>query len=205
MRDPVAVGPEPDEGIDFGGDHDWDDAEALVIRKIERPPSATAGQEVSVARPDAPPTPLFQRQAVPPPIPPAGTAAAPSSDDDGLWDDDGSDWDSEAEVVIVSRPRAQEADPVAAAPARETAPKARPVIAPIGHGREGGDKGGYDGFLEEATVTIIRAEASETTTSAMFPNKVANDAEKPGAASSQDRRLKQKGLGSRFLKALTGD
>jgi predicted flap endonuclease-1-like 5' DNA nuclease len=66
----------------------------------------------------------------------------------------------------------------------------------------GGEQVNFGGAAEEATVTIIRAEASTAEASTIAPNGVANDTDAPDQRPEQP---KARGLGSRFLKALTGD
>ncbi len=73
------------------------------------------------------------------------------------------------------------------------------------------DRDGYAGYrdaVEEATVTIIRAKGQEEPASAVVPDQIANDQD--GSPEEADRargdqQPKKRALGSRFLRALTGE
>lgn len=176
---------------------DWDDAEALVIKRPE--PVATPAAEPIA--PDPPPAAA-----------PVDVAAIEEKapDDPG----DAADWSGEAEVVIVSRPRSDTPpampDDVSSPPLTTTpavAAAAVPAGRPSGRRRFDDDDGGrpqlgYSESVEEASVTIIRAEASQEDAAAVVPNDIANDAEKPDQTAPKSS---VRTIGSRFLKALTGD
>ncbi|MGI9479432.1 MAG: hypothetical protein ACR2PI_22205 [Hyphomicrobiaceae bacterium] len=184
---------------------DWSDAEALVIKHAE-PAVAPAEQPRSTAA--SPPTIV---------APPEDDAPASSPDDDY---DTGTavPWSEEAEVVIVSRPGSE-----APAPAAPEAP-----VSPVAMARErigaasdfitdrikrarsfsddtvddAGTNISFRDNIEEATVTIIRAESSQEDASTVMPNDVANDEEAPNGP---EKKKSVRAIGSRFLKALTGD
>jgi predicted flap endonuclease-1-like 5' DNA nuclease len=71
------------------------------------------------------------------------------------------------------------------------------------------DYAGYRDEVEEASVTIIRAKGQATPESSIVPEQIANDESDAGTEATQDEgrggTLKRRGLGLRFLKALTGD
>ena len=69
----------------------------------------------------------------------------------------------------------------------------------------GADHAGYRDAVEEATVTIIRAEATETEASAIWPDRIANDTGALGNDQPAQSGKRRRTIGSRFLKALTGD
>lgn len=161
------------------------------------------------------------RAETPQPIspPPANDRDTPEPIADASieWNDEEYAWGDEADVVIVSRPRdPNEADAIAPEiPDAEPPPTKAPRI---GHspellarrmhdqrGRNDDDLGyghdhhaGYRDSVEEATVTIIRAEASETNAASVVPTDIANDTD-------EKERPSVRKIGSRFLKALTGD
>ena len=71
---------------------------------------------------------------------------------------------------------------------------------------EGEDYAGYRDAVEEATVTIIRAKVWEEPASAVVPDRIANDqAGSPEYTDSGADEPKRRTLGSRFLRALTGE
>jgi hypothetical protein len=73
---------------------------------------------------------------------------------------------------------------------------------------DGDGYAGYRDAVEEATVTIIRAKGQEEPASAVVPDQIANDED--GSPDEADRthgeqQPKKRALGSRFLRALTGE
>jgi predicted flap endonuclease-1-like 5' DNA nuclease len=81
-----------------------------------------------------------------------------------------------------------------------------------GEGESDEDYAGYRDEVEEATVTIIRAKGQAEPESSIMPERIANDlssvvdaARGNGEEPAEEASAKQPGLGSRFLKALTGD
>ena len=127
-------------------------------------------------------------------------------------------WREEAEVKIVSRPAAEPAVPAAPKAPASPVDMARERISAATNfisGRikrrrtvndddidEAGTNLSFRDTIEEATVTIIRAEASQEDASAVMPNDVANDAQ---ALDEPENKKSARAIGSRFLKALTGD
>lgn len=176
--------------------NDWDDAEALVVKRHE-----------PVTAPVAEPIPTGPAPAESP----VDGAALVESEPDAPGS--ATDWGGEAEVVIVSRPRSDTEPAVAGdVPAtRLTTPTDAPVAPPTGRSpgqrRFDDDEAtrpqlGYSDSVEEASVTIIRAEASQEDAATVVPSDIANDAEKPNKATPKSS---VRAIGSRFLKALTGD
>lgn len=187
---PLPVGDDAHPVVDAR--QDWDDAEALLIKRSE-PVVAAAAEPTSGA-----------------PAPAAVPVDSADTEDAAPGDaGDAADWGSEAEVVIVARARS---DMTAAAGARNDQPAtpADAVVAPVrlSASRRRSDGAGasqpqigYSEAVEEASVTIIRAEASQED-AGVVPNDIANDAETPGQTASKPA---VRSIGSRFLKALTGD
>lgn len=214
-------------------DDDWDDAEALVIRRVDAEPSTRGAEDVAV---------VGDHAEMRPPISDAQSdldivVTADDSDGPLEWHGDASVGRNheindavlgdEAQVTIVSKRRrtSQDGDGEAnrdeasgfagASVERETTRKtivqrpefvARRVqnVRPI-DGDFDEPSAGYRDAVDEATVTIIRAEASATDAADIWPNEIANDtglAEDDAEAQPERRR---RGFGSRFLKALTGD
>ena len=195
------------ETIDLDIADDWDDAEALVIKRSE-----PVAEPVNV---QAKATEAFPLTTEPPVTnqPPPG----PSQTDDADAEDEPT-WGDEAEVVIVSRqrPKAEAETPVsdpAVPPARQ---KAEPIVAlqsvvarrhiQDAHRFDEDDLDepqiGYRDSIEEASVTIIRAEASQENAASVVPSEIANDADSPEPTV---RKTSARAIRSRFLKALTGD
>lgn len=188
---------------------DWHDAEALMVRRAE----------LAAILPE-------QTTQSPPALPPATPAAAtPRQSDEprsiSTPDDEPEDaqsWGDEAEVVIVSRPRATAPTPAVpkstASPidqARERIGAATDFIARrIQNTRSYDDdeidhastNASYRDTFEEASVTIIRAESSQEKASSVVPDEIANDADAPA---EPEKKPGVRAIGSRFLKALTGD
>ncbi|MFY0610267.1 MAG: hypothetical protein JXQ99_01980 [Hyphomicrobiaceae bacterium] len=183
-------------------DEDWNDAEALVIKRAE-PATATPTPPLSTS-----PVTFAPHEERPP-----QSSSSPPADDP----DEDEPWGDEAEVVIVSRPRAEA--PATPEPQSTASPldQARQRIGAatdfisrrIQNARAYDDDidttstaAGYHDNVEEATVTIIRAESSQENAASVVPDNIANDAEAPAQPA---KRPVAKTIGSRFLKALTGD
>ncbi len=184
---------------------DRSDAEALIIKRSE-PTSLQAK-----LKDDVPPAPATAKPA--PPV-----SRAPPSQPQPPEDDlpDAPVWGDEAEVVIVTRDGAKPESPTSQPRStRQKQPSARAERTtgassqqPRAHVRLFDEDRldetppSYGNAVEEASVTIIRAEASQEEAASVVPNDIANDADAP-------EDPKQKGsaraLGSRFLKALTGN
>lgn len=187
---------------------DWEDAEALVIKRVPAANPVPSERSLPVASAEVP----------------AIDDSAPLAHDDDDWQDAATPWRDEADVVIVSKPRSDAGVPTATPrPRPESATeRARRQLgltsAPkTDTGREAvvlpDDEpdvayGSYSDTTEEAMVTIIRAEASEEDASTIMPNNIANDVSGPdqrGSQSDQPAKRDVRAIGSRFLKALTGD
>ncbi len=195
------------ETIDLDITDDLDDAEALIIKRSE-----PVAEPVDV-RAKATETSLL---ATEPPVT-NQPSSAPSQTDDADAEDEPT-WGDEAEVVIVSRhrPKVETETPVS----DPAAPPARQKAEPIGALRSvvnrrhiqdtrrfdmddlGEPRGGYRDSIEEASVTIIRAEASQENAASVVPSEIANDADSPAPTV---RKSSSRAIRSRFLKALTGD
>lgn len=183
-------------------DEDWNDAEALVIKRAE---PATATPTPPLSTPPVTLTPHEDR-------PPQSSSSLPDDDPD-----EDEPWGDEAEVVIVSRPRAEAA----------ATPRPQSTASPLDQARQRigaatdfitrriqnsraydddidttSTTTGYHDNVEEATVTIIRAESSQENAASVVPDNIANDAEAPAQPA---KKPVAKAIGSRFLKALTGD
>ncbi|MBU2531098.1 MAG: hypothetical protein KKB37_00040, partial [Alphaproteobacteria bacterium] len=127
----------------------------------------------------------------------------------GLPDDVGARPGDEAEVIIIARPRStpNDAHATGALAARDRT-KTRALAAGRrrvdrrgeDRGRLGAKSADVDAAVEEATVTIIRAAATERDAASILPNAVAND-----QVEVQTGRKGMRRIGARFLKALTGD
>jgi predicted flap endonuclease-1-like 5' DNA nuclease len=198
---------------------DWNDADALVVRRVEDEPSVSPTPPPPFADDAAsslPNVPFEKSHANETPTDFAGA-------NDQTEDQDDFSWGNEAEVTIVSRPRENKvADRDNMLPAAALAEKPAPSIPSarerIGQSPEliarrlqgahdadddlDADHAGYRDSVEEATVTIIRAEASETDAGSVVRTDIANDV---GDKDESKRVRAVKKIGSKFLKALTGD
>lgn len=204
------------EPHDPAADDDWHDAEALVIRRGAGADPVDAEALTGgafAANGDGAEIGAYSD--------PDSIIAADPLDfgDDFRIDfvDDEFGWGDEAEVTIVSRPRAVDPDPPSTgshvsdtrlrgmkAEAPGFVAKREPPRRDFKDYREGGWSSHDDG-MEEATVTIIRAESSETDAASIWPSEIANDtgsANEPAAHKAAESAPK---LSSRFLRALTGD
>jgi len=136
-------------------------------------------------------------------------------------------WADEAEVLIVPRNRSTTAADAAidsddterdnshSQQQRASEPELAPSQERVGHSPEvpaqrlqdrrnneyDRNHAGYHDAVDEATVTIIRAEASETDAASVVRTQADNDPDHIGAPERPTARK----IGSRFLKALTGD
>lgn len=182
-----------------GAAEDVADAEVLVVRRkpaaVDKVPAATEALEAAIAG---------------------------GGDEDDARDDEFLSFGEEAAVRIFARRRAPGEGVEAAAPtAMREVGRERPGYSPefIARGRDVGDEedgadgaayAGYHDAVEEATVTIIRARASEEFVSSVLPDRPANDQPRAVAEPSAPPELsgpapKKSSFGSRFLRALTGD
>lgn len=175
---------------DVGDQDDRADAEALIIKRPEPTSVETKLKDD---------TPLAPEPATP---------AAPEPQEDDL--PDAPIWGDEADVVIVTRegarpeperpkqqPPAARAEQAASAPV----PQHRPSMRPFDEDPQYEASASYGNAVEEASVTIIRAESSQEDAASVVPNDIANDADAPQPA---EQKSSTRTIGSRFLKALTG-
>lgn len=216
--EPAATGAAPEAAIDDG---------PIVVQADGAPPlkvsaseSATAPDEAAEDIRDAEvlivtrkPAARDATAAVPDALEAAIEAASSS---DGVGEDAFGDKygppGGEAAVRIVARRRTQpEPEERPAARASRERPGYSPEFIARRLGvRDEDDRGGgesyaaYHDAVEEATVTIIRARASEEPVSSVMPERAAND--QPLAEDAPAAPARKKGaLGLRFLKALTGE
>ncbi|MFT7574004.1 MAG: putative flap endonuclease-1-like 5' DNA nuclease [Alphaproteobacteria bacterium] len=202
----------------LSGAADWDDAEALVVTKKGSGSSVgLTAQPVEVETPPSEQMPVVELSE-PAHVEAWNDTQIASGDDTAIELGDDAVWGDEADVVIVSKPRSLESSVVAEPPPRpesatERARKRLGIASrtdsdpPRGTAAIGGydheqQLGSRNDSAEEATVTIIRAEASEERASSIVPRDIANDV---AALDQQAPKPRVRALGSRFLKALTGD
>jgi predicted flap endonuclease-1-like 5' DNA nuclease len=199
---------------------DWSDADALIIRRVDAEPSVSPMPSLRLADDATSSLPNAMTDTSPVIETRAAGAVGPI---DQLEDEADLAWGDEAAVTIVSRARPNDGigreNEVSAKAAAETPVRSMPPVRErLKHLPEliarrmpdardadddyGVDHAGYRDPVEEATVTIIRAEASETDAGSIVRTDVANDV---GAADEPRSVRSVRKIGSKFLKALTGD
>jgi len=199
---------------------DWDAADALIVRRVDGQSAVSpdlsrrAGDQVSTTLSNAAGNTIAAGEI------PAPTVAETA---DSSVDDADYGWCDEAEVTIVSRDRSKLVEGSEASksgtPTGEPTGQSGPVVRDrTGQSPElvarrlqsvrdteddfDADHVGYHDSVEEATVTIIRAEASETDAGGVVRTDIANDV---GEADEPKPVHAVRKIGSKFLKALTGD
>ncbi len=195
---------------------DLDDSEFLVIRRADQAEPSPIPDQPAAEMPPA----TIEPAAPPAPDPiPLSFADGPGPADHWSTDDELEPtdteapmvWRDEAEVVIISQSRndktagSEREWPEPATGDLQYAPRLLREPAPVTRG----ETVPFEGFsdfadeAEEATVTIIRAEASEEPASSILPQDPANDPAEPRPERPVERGARR--IGARFLKALTGD